>query len=143
MQYAAQSDLSPRRLTAKELIELTDDSGSGQVDAATVSDVLTEASATVDSYAAQRYQVPLQLSEQVKGMTLDIAVYKLFQRRRRVAEDVRRAYEDALAFLKLVAEGKAALDQPAGIPAQQSGGPAVATEKEEKFTDEHLDGYVQ
>jgi phage gp36-like protein len=132
--YAVQADLVPRRLTQQELVQLTNDSGENTVDAANVTAILTEASAVVDSYCRERYTLPLQSSEQVKGLTLDIGVYKLFLRRRRVTADIEKAYENAIAFLRDVAAGKAGLDQPVGATPQSGSGNVVATDVEEKFS---------
>lgn len=142
MAYAVQADLVPRRLTQQELVQLTNDTGENTVDAANVTAILTEASAVVDSYCRERYTIPLQSSEQVKGLTLDIGVYKLFLRRRRVTADIEKAYENAIAFLRDVAAGKAGLDQPVGAPAQSGSGNVVATEIEEKFSDDNLEGFI-
>jgi phage gp36-like protein len=142
--YAAKADLYPRRLSQAELTQLTDDAGAGVMSDAIINAELTEASGTVDSYCRQRYATPLQTSEQVKGLTLDICVYRLFLRRRRVTDDVRRAFEDAIQFLRDVAAGKAVLDQPVGATAQTATatGGSKATEVEEKFSDDNLKGYV-
>lgn len=142
MAYATKDDLVPRRLAQNELVELTDDAGAGKVDDDNVANILTEASALVDSYCRQRYTVPLQTSDQVKSLTLDIAVYKLFERRRRIPDSVKDAYVNALAFLKDVATSKAALDQPANTPAQTGSGAAVATSQEGRFDDDNIEGYV-
>jgi phage gp36-like protein len=140
--YATQADLSPRRISNAELIQLTDDSNSGQVNAQLVSDILDEASAAIDSYAGQRYGVPLQSSLQVKGLTLTIAEYLLYLRRKRMKADVRQAYEDAIAFLKDVSSGKARLDQPATAAAQTGAGDVLTTSKPEKFSDQNLSAFV-
>lgn len=142
MAYATQADLVPRRLTSQELVELTNDAGGATVDETTVANILAEASGTVDSYCRLRYTVPLQNSEQVKALTLDIALYHLFLRRRRIPEEIRLAYDNAIAFLKDVAAGRAGLDQPTGAAAQASGGEVKKTEVEEKFSDDNLDGYT-
>ena len=42
-----------------ELVQLTDDTNSGAVNAQLVTDILDEASAMIDSYARTRYTVPL------------------------------------------------------------------------------------
>ena len=142
MAYATQADLVPRRLTNQELVELTNDAGGATVDETVVSNILAEASGTVDSYCRLRYTVPLQNSEEVKALTLDIALYRLFLRRRRVPEEIKLAYDNAIAFLKDVAAGRAGLDQPTGAAAQSSGGEVKETEIEEKFSDTNLDGYT-
>jgi phage gp36-like protein len=140
--YAVQNDLSPRRISNAELIQLTDDTNSGAVNAQLVSDILDEASAVVDSYAGQRYGVPLQTSLQVKGLTLTIAEYLLYLRRKRMKEDVRQAYEDAISFLRDVSSGKARLDQPAAATQQSGAGDVQTTTKPEKFSDQNLAAYV-
>lgn len=142
MAYATQADLVPRRLANQELIELTNDAGGTIVVDSVVTGILTEASAKVDSYCGQRYTIPLQTSEQVKGLTLDIAVHLLFQRRRRQPEEVVRAYDNAIAFLRDVAAGRASLDQPTGATPQAGSGDVKKTEVEEKFSDTNLQGYV-
>lgn len=142
MAYATQSDLSPRRISAAELLQLTDDTSSGTVNTQVVSDILDEASGLIDSYCRQRYTIPLQSSLQVKGLCLTIAEYLLYLRRRRVKDDVRQAYEDAVAFLKDVSGGKAALDQPSTAPAQSGAGDVQTTQVTERFSDDNLGGFI-
>jgi phage gp36-like protein len=143
MAYAVQADLVPRRITNAEAIELTNDNvGGSAIVAQVINDVLAEAGATVDSYCRARYTVPLQASDQVKGLCLSIATYLLFLRRRRVSDDIQKLYDNAIAFLKDVAAGRASLDQPTGATAQSSSGEALATEQEERFSDDNLDGFV-
>ncbi len=112
MAYAAQADLVPARLSQQELIELTDDANEGIVNATVVTAILDRASSVLDSYARGRHDLPLIVSEQVKGLTLDIAVFFLFERRRRVQEEVAASYDRAISFLRDVSNGKASLDQP-------------------------------
>jgi len=134
--------MCPRRIAESELVQLTDDDGSGDVNADVVSQVLVEASATIDSYSRLRYALPLQVSEQIKGICLDLAVYSLFSRRRRVDKDTGDRYAAAVQFLRDVSTGKAALDQPASAAPQISGGPTVPTRKHERFSDDDLEGFV-
>jgi phage gp36-like protein len=141
MTYATKADLVPRRITTQEAIELTDDTNSGNVVEQTIIDVLAEASGTIDSYCRVRYSTPLQTSEQVKGLCLDIAEYILFSRRRRCPETVKDRFSDAIKMLRDICDGKAALDQPTGALPQTSNGPAVATEKVMIFSDDNLKGY--
>jgi phage gp36-like protein len=146
MAYAAQSDLTPLRLTAAELVQLTCDDNSATVNAATVSAALEEASGMVDSYCRARYQTPLQPDDDIKGKTLDIAVYLLFKRRRNAKpnEIIRQNYEDAIAFLKDVSMGKASLDQPIGDTPQTSlAGPTISHgDRHLKFSDRNMEGFV-
>lgn len=69
------------------------------------------------SYTRSRYMIietltPATTPDLVKGYISDIARYRLRSRsggQGQVSEEVRKRYEDALAFLKLVATGKAEL----------------------------------
>ena len=145
MAYAAQSDLVPLRLTLAELTQLTDDADTGQVNAAVVNAALEEASGRVDSYCRQRYVTPLQQSDSVTSLVLDIAEYLLFSRRRnaKLSETIRQRYEDAISFLKDVANGKASLDQPGTVqtPQTSSAGPQPA-DMHERFREKDIEGFV-
>lgn len=150
MAYATQADLVPLRMTAGELVELTDDSetdsdpGAGEVNTVIVDGALAEASARIDSYCRQRYVTPLQPSDTIKGLTLDIAQYLLFTRRRTTKpnETVGERYLDAISFLKDIASGKASLDQPVGsTQPQSSSGEALVTSTPQSFSDDNLMGW--
>lgn len=145
MAYAQQSDLVPLRMTTAELSQLTDDTNSGSIVASVVNAALEEASGRVDSYCRERYVTPLQQSDDVTGLTLDIATYLLFSRRRNVkmAETIRQRYEDAIAFLKDIAAGKATLDQPGTVqtPQTSASGPE-SSGKHLRFGDHELKGFV-
>lgn len=142
MPYATQDDLVPRRMTAEILAQLTDDSGGAEIQAQVVTDIFAEASGKIDSYCRLRYIVPLQPSQQLTGLALDIGVYLLYSRRDRVTDGVRAAYDDAIKFLKDVAAGNAGLDQPANQPAQSGGGNVLVTVQEERFSDDNLKGFI-
>ena len=153
MAYAAQSDLVPLRMTQAELTQLCLDvpSGNPATDAATVASVasaaLEEASGKVDSYCRARYQTPLQVGDDVKGLTLDIAVYLLFSRRRnaKMTETIRTRYEDAVSFLKDIAAARAALDQPASqaTPQTSVSGPEISRRDWHlRFDDRDIEGFV-
>ena len=150
MPYATQDDLVPLRMTQQELVDLTDDTtsddqdGAGLVNPVIVDGCLAEASARIDSYCRQRYVTPLQPSDTIKGITLDIAQYLLFTRRRTTKpnETVGERYLAAIAFLKDVAAGRASLDQPITAATPQSGsGGATVTQCPQRFSDENLSGW--
>lgn len=111
MAYSTQTDLL-NQLTEAELIQLTDDSSAGTVDAAKVTAAIARADGVIDAYAGGRATLPLLVSEQVKQLSVDLAIYFLEQRRRRVRDQTEKTYERGIAFLRDVAVGKAALDQP-------------------------------
>jgi phage gp36-like protein len=146
MAYAVQSDLVPLRLTQAELAQLTCDDTSGTVNDATVSAALEEASGVVDSYCRARYTTPLQASDDVKGLTLDVALWLLFRRRRNAknGEIIRQGYEDAIARLKDISMAKASLDQPVGdTPQSSTAGPTISQRDQHlRFSNCHLEGFV-
>jgi phage gp36-like protein len=109
MPYCTQSDLITM-IPLKELAELTADSGDTP-DSQVVDEAISRADAEIDAYLGMRHTLPLTpLPDQVKGLSIDMALYHLYSRRS-VAPTVRRQkYEAAVAFLKLVAAGEAVLD---------------------------------
>ena len=146
MAYATQADLVPLRMTAKDLTELTDDDNTGTINTSLVSAVLEEASGRVESYCRNRYATPLQASDDVQSLTIDIAVYLLFSRRREtnVGETVKTRFDQAIAFLKDIASSKASLDQPISDQPQTSmGGPQIsAKDRHLAFSDRNIEGFV-
>jgi phage gp36-like protein len=109
MPYCTQSDLITM-IPLKELAELTADSGDTP-DSQVVDEAISRADAEIEAYLGMRHTLPLTpLPDQVKGLSIDMALYHLYSRRS-VAPTVRRQkYEAAVAFLKLVAAGEAVLD---------------------------------
>lgn len=119
--YAAPSDLLARYSEA-ELRQMTDPRGQAFNSEAALA-ALGDASEEIDFWIGQRYVLPLVLvnPETGAGTTVagapalvrcccDIAVYRLQATRPADdIKDVRRRYEDAIALLKLIAKGEAAL----------------------------------
>jgi len=115
MAYCTQSDLITM-IPVKELAELTADSGDTP-DGEVVDEAIHRADAEIDAYLGMRHTLPLSpLPDQVKGLSIDMALYHLYSRRS-VAPTVRRQkYEAAVAFLKLVAAGEAVLEDAGDAP---------------------------
>ena len=109
MAYATQSDIETiygtDALYAAEV--------AGVVDAAKVTRALASASAEIDTYLAVRYALPVAPTEMLAQWAVDIALYRLASTADLMTEELRTRYEDALAALKRIADGKAALVQPA------------------------------
>ena len=110
MAYCTQDDLLTM-IPLKELAELTADSGETP-DSQVVAEAIQRADAEIDSYLGLRYGLPLTpVPDQVKGLSMDMALYHLYSRRS-VAPAVRQQkYEAAVSFLKLVAAEEAVLEQ--------------------------------
>jgi phage gp36-like protein len=108
MSYCTQSDIE-KLIPTLELAELTTESGSSP-DAATVTEAIAKADAEIDSYLRAFFTVPLSpTSARVKSLSEDIAIYYLYMRRSTIPEPRQKAYDNAIAFLKLVAAGKASI----------------------------------
>jgi phage gp36-like protein len=145
--YATQADLVPLRMSVKDLTELTDDDFSGEINTEIVNGVLEEASGRVDSYCRARYVTPLQPSDSLTSLVLDIATYLLFSRRRetRITDTVQERFNQAIAFLKDISNAKASLDQPATQQTPQSsmGGPEISQkDRRLTFREKNLEGFV-
>ena len=81
--------------------------------AAVVTRAIADADEEIDSYLSVRYALPFSATpNRVRSLSVDIAIYHLYKRRRGAPEARAQAYKDALAFLKDVAKGTANLDVP-------------------------------
>lgn len=109
MAYCTESDLLSL-IPQKELAELTTDSGD-LPDSQVVTEAIDRADAEIDAYLGSRYTLPLTpVPDQVKGLSMDMALYHLYSRRS-VAPPVRRQkYEAALSLLKQIAAGEAVVE---------------------------------
>ncbi len=109
MLYATEQDMIDL-FGETEITELTnlDDPGATAVDSTRLTAALEYASNEVDSYLAAQYQLPITSIPMVlTNKVADIVRYHLdFYKAR---EDVRVRYEDAIKWLKLLAEGKVSL----------------------------------
>ena len=109
MAHCTENDLLTL-IPQKELAELTAESGDTP-DSQIVTEAVNRADAEIDAYLGSRYALPLTpVPDQVKGLSIDMALYHLYSRRS-VAPQVRRQkYEAAVSFLKQVAAGEAVLE---------------------------------
>ena len=115
MAYAVLEDLL-KMVPEDELAQLTSEAG-GLPDALVAAEAIARADAEIDSYLGVRYQVPLApVPHRVKALSVDVALYHLYSRRGVAPEIRRRQYEDAIAFLKLVAAGQALIEGVGGEP---------------------------
>lgn len=114
--YITQQDIA-NRIDLARLIQLTDDAKTGSVNAGVIAAAITDAEGTFDSYARTRYTLPVPVTQKVKSICLDIAVFKLFERRASTKDGIfdikEKAYDKAIKFLEALSTGKAALDVPA------------------------------
>lgn len=123
MPYLTEENYSAR-YGSRELEQLKQTGGPGglSVDAA-----FADASETVDSYLAaikgRAFSIPLSVPPaRIVGVTADIARHELWAQR--ASEEVRRRYEDAIAYLKDLVRGDAVLNVDAETPPETEGDPS-------------------
>lgn len=119
MPYVTQQQLVDR-FGEEELIQLTDRANTGTIDAAVLNQAISDAGSEIDGYLAGRYQLPLATVPSILALYCgDIARYRLYDDVAR--EEVRKRYDDAIEFLRLVAKGTVRLgaDEPASAGGAQ------------------------
>lgn len=126
MTYATQQNMIDR-YGQQELVELTDRANLGVLDGAILDSVLADADSEINAYLASRYTLPLaSVPPVLMKFACDIARYQLYDTR--ASEQVRDRYKAAIAFLKMVSEGKASLglDATLATPVADTGGIGVS-----------------
>lgn len=139
MTYATQQDMIDR-FGEQELIELTDRAGTGVIDATVMAGALGDADAEIDAYLAGRHTLPLAVVPRVlTRFAADVARYGLYDAR--VPEQVKARYDDAIRFLKALANGTVSLGlDTVNRPVAETGGVQVAAPAR-VFNDNSLTGY--
>jgi phage gp36-like protein len=113
MAYCTEDDLL-KMIPQAELVDLTVDSGDVP-DNLIIAEVISKADAEIDSYLGIKYMVPVSPTpDQVKALSVDLAIYHLYSRRNLVPPVRQQKYKDAVAFLKQVAAGQAVIMGPGG-----------------------------
>jgi phage gp36-like protein len=128
------------RVGIDEAIRLTDDKGTGAIDAARLDAALRDAEGVINSYLVARYAVPLAapVPAPIPTLTFDLALARLYSGE--PPEGVTARRDAALAHLKLVAEGKAGL--PIAVaPTPVSPAPVMVAPAERLFTRQSMRGF--
>lgn len=118
MPYATLADLLAH-FGSDELIELTDRATpqAGTVDETVLAHAQAAAKGEIDGYVAMRYALPFaSVPLRLVDLACDITRYHLYTHA--VPDLVAERYRAAIAFLRLVADGRATL----GIPENSGGG---------------------
>lgn len=124
MAYATLTDIE-RQIDSADLIQLTDDERTGDVDTDVVTRAIADADEEIDGYIGSRLAVPLDpVPGIIRKMSVDIAIYNLYSRRRAEIPEARRdRYNDAIRFIRSVAKGEISMgaNDPGGNPPTASG----------------------
>ena len=125
MPYATQSDIA--ELYGQAALYVADHDRDGAIDDLAVERALTSASDEIDSYVGVRYPLPLAVVPGIlRQHCVDIAVYRLALSADVLSTEHRTRYEDALAALRRIADGKGVLVFPVDpeAPPADDGAPA-------------------
>ena len=143
MPYATQADVIARLSGGEEdLIRLTDraDPPLEAVDATVLASAQVDATATINSFVSVRHTLPLTpVPTTLVGIESDLIIFNLM--RARPSDDVRKARDDALRFLRDVASGKASLGVDATNTAPAESGGVFVTAGTPVFTASSLGDY--
>jgi phage gp36-like protein len=127
-------------------VQLTDDAGTGSADTDKVDEARLGAEGEVNSYLAQRYAVPIDLTEHselvglLASVTLDLIEFRLHCRRPPVPRDITGKRDAALGWLRQVADGAVTLPTTAEVAGNEARGlTARALGRPRVFTDEELE----
>jgi phage gp36-like protein len=138
MAYITNADIE-LRLGSAAYVQLTDDDGNGVADTPVVDEARLAGEGEVNGYLARRFLAPIdvsthaELADVLKSVTLDVVEYRLRLRRPPVSGDTRRRYEQTLAWLRGVAEGRIELPASSGLEANAALGTTAASAGEARL----------
>jgi phage gp36-like protein len=125
MAYCSVADLVAR-FSETEIAQLTDVEDRETVNDAVALAAIVEAGGVIDSYLGALYALPIidTVPSQISAVCLDIARYRLYDDH--APETVRKRYEDAISWLKLVMDGRIRLAISAPATDALTGGMAYS-----------------
>ncbi len=137
MSYSQLSDI--QNLVPNDiLIQLTDDANTGSVNAAIVTDCITEADNFIDSWIGSRYQLPLAspIPPMITYISVAIAVHRLYGRKvETIPATVENRYKDAQAQLKAISLGQVTLGVQTEPAPQEDEAISTTAKTNRVFTD--------
>jgi len=109
MAYATRQDIID--LVGEDALSLlADRDGDFVADDDVIDKAIAQASGEIDSYIGARYPLPLgRETDTLRQPCIDIAIYRLGVDGATSFENAREKYEDAIALLKRIGDGKAVL----------------------------------
>jgi phage gp36-like protein len=150
MSYVTEQDLKDE-LGQDKLIQLSaTDEAPDEIGAGRINKAISYAQGLFDSFARTRYEIPVPVTQMVRSICLDLAVFHLFKSRSQVKEgayEIRKdSHDSALRLLQAIQSGKAALDVPsaeetAETPASPDEVLKASDVKSAVFSDDKLGGF--
>ena len=120
MAYSLQADLLGQ-ISENKLIQLTDDDDAGSIDADVITRAIADSDVEIDGYCGTRYTVPFTtVPAIIRKVSVDIAIYNLYARRKGAPDDRQKRYDNAIKFLTNVSKALISLgaDDPDSTPAE-------------------------
>lgn len=142
MAYATAQDMIDR-FSEQQLREVTDPEIE-EIKVAALDRALEDATDEIDGYLEGRYRLPLQSPPRsLRILACNIAMYRLLTLRQiDVMEDQRQRYDDAVKYLRAVADGKINLGLALnGQTVAPAGGPTLVAGPERTFSRDRLKGF--
>ena len=107
MSYCTLADINDQ-IPETNIIQLTDDEGLGRVNQTRVNKAIETAGGIIDGYLRGRYSLPLStVPVLIRTIAIDIAVYKLYERRLELEmpEAMSDRYKNAVKLLEQIQKG--------------------------------------
>jgi phage gp36-like protein len=102
-------------IQANDLIALTDDNQTGQLNQTVLNSVITSSSGVIDRYVSNIYTVPFAspYPSAIVNAALIITCYNLYLRRETPTElnKFKKDYEDTISYLRAINKGEMHIDQ--------------------------------
>lgn len=125
------------------LIEITDDSLSGQINTDVVNETILYAGTLIDGYLRGRYTLPLQtVPEIIKVLATDLSIYRLYSRRFHtdMLDSINDKYKNSIKLLEQIQKGIVSLGIEAEDKTPEYGEYRIYTTLEDRiFTKDLLD----
>jgi len=146
MAYAINQDVIDRLGTALAA-QLTTPASSTVPDQNQITIAREGAEGLINSYLARRYATPVDITLDagaaalLKAATIDVAEFRLRERRPPVPDDVTQRFDRTVEWLREIAEGKANMPSAVELPGPTSEGPVGQAQGDPRvFTRDQLKG---
>jgi len=143
MDYCTKSDIL-EQIDEDVLIDLTDDDDVGSVDDDKVTRAISDADEEIDSYCGARHTVPFStVPGIIRKLSVDIAIYNLYARRRGAPDDRKERYNNAVRMLRDISRGVISLgaDDPEGSPPDTNAPEMASTNPDRVFSRDTMKGW--
>lgn len=143
MNYCTLEDIRGHVPDAR-LVEVTDDltpNADGEIKQDIVGKAIEESSTLIDAYIGKRYRLPLpSVPSVLRSVCVDLSIYNLYERitEMNISEGMKLRYDNAIALLMRIADGKASIGLEDGNKAEEAGFKVMGTNAPSMFTLESM-----